>query len=409
VRTLIRKVFVGAAIAALSISSLVAQAQRNWKDRAEYDLYVGITQAIQGNDGKKALDLLKEWGEKYPESDYSDTRPTLELNAYKAANDSKGMLTAADKILGANPNDLTANYWVCTLMVSNPSPTDEELARAAKSGSTLANIQKPAEVQDAQWPAIKKEMTALGHKCSGYVAMQRKDQITAETEFEKSLAIKATDAQINSMLGNVILAQKDPQKQSEALFHYARAASYTGEGALPDQTRQQLDTFFTNAYKRFRGDDPEGMQELRNLAKSQPLPPSDFRIMTEAEAKAEAEERMKNEQPQLYFWVRLKEALEGETGAAYFEEGMKDALVPSSEQLPLKGTVIEGDRKTIKLAMSDDTTPEVTLVLDQALRTAPEPGTVVEFWGVAQKLTREPFMVEFLIAGEQAKMRTVEQ
>lgn len=407
-RTLIRKAIVGAAIAAMTVSGAWAQAQRNWKDRAEYDLYVAIQQAIGANDGTKALAALKEWTEKYPESDYADTRPSFELNAYKAANDSKGMLNAADKILGENPNDLTANYWVCTLMVSNPSPSAEDLARAAKSGNALAKVQKPAEVQDAQWPAIAKEMQSLGYKCSGYVAMQQKDNEKAEQNFEASLKLKAEDAQVSSMLGNVILAQKVPEKQPKALFHYARAASYTGTGALPDEARQKLDTFFTNAYTRFHGDDPEGLQQLRTVAKSNALPPADFRILSENEAKAAAEERMKTEQPQLYFWVRLKEALSTEGGPAYFEGGMKDALVPQQDQLPLKGTVLEGTRKNLKLALSDSTTPEVILVFDEALKADVTPGTVVEFWGVAQKLTRDPFMVEFLIAGEQAKMRMVE-
>jgi len=408
VRALIGKALIGAAIAAMTVSGAWAQAQKNWKDRAEYDLYVALTTAVQANDGAKALALLKEWTEKYPESDYADARPTLELNAYKAANDPKGMIAAAEKILGANPNDITANYWVCTLTLGNNMTAEEDLARAEKAGSILSTVAKPAEVDAAQWPPVEKEMHALGYKCAGFVAMQRKDNEKAESNFESSLKVKAEDAQISSMLGNVILAQKNTEKQSKALFHYARAASYTGPGALPDAPRQQIDTFFTNAYNRYHGEDAAGLEELRTLAKSQALPPADFKVLSEGESKAAADDKLKTEQPQLYFWQRLKSALTAENGSEYFSGGMKDALVPQSEQAPLKGTVVESDRKTAKLALSDASTPEVTLVFGTPLKAPLAAGTVVEFWGVAQKMTQSPFNLEFLIDGEQAKYRVAE-
>ena len=406
-RTLIGKAILGVAIASMTVAGLLAQApaQPQWKDRAEYDLRVAIGEAITANNGAKALELTKTWAEKYPTSDFKAEWPQLELNAYRLMNDPKGMMSAAEKILAGTPDDLTSNYWVCTLTLANNLTSDAELARADKSGQFLANLQKPAAVKDPDWPALQKEMTSLGHKCVGWVAMNRKENEKAESAFIASLKVKGTDAQINSLLGNVILAQKVPEKQSEALFHYARASSYTGEGALPDQARGQLDTFLVNAYNRFHGEDPAGLQELRTLAKSQPLPPVGFKILSSSEVAIAKDTRMKEEQPQRYFWLRLKDALVAESGVGYFENGMKDALVPSKDQAPLKGTIVSGTKKSLTLALADDTTPEVTLVLDKALKEDPTPGTVVEFWGVAQKLNQNPFMLEFLIAGEQAELK----
>lgn len=407
-RTLLGKAILGIAIASFSVSGLWAQAQPQWKDRAEYDLSAAITAAIQGNDGAKALTLLKQWQEKYPTSDFKGLWPQYELNAYRLSNDPKGMMGAAEKIIAATPDDLTANYWVCTLSIANNMTAEAELARAEKSGNMLANLTKPAAVPDAQWPAIQKEMTSLGHKCLGIVAMNRKDNAKAEQSFVSSLKVKAEDAQLNSLLGNVILAQKDPEKQSAALFHYARAASYTGQGALPDQTRSQLDTFFVNAYNRLHGEDPEGLQELRTLAKSQPLPPDGFKILSADEVKLAKDQKLQQENPQRYFWVRLKEALSAANGLEYFNGGMKEALVPSKEQAPLKGVVISSTKKSFVLALADDTTPEVTLTLDVPMKAELAAGTVVEFWGVAEKLTQQPFMLEFSIDGEVAKYRVVQ-
>ena len=41
-------------------------AQKNWKDRAEYDLYNAI---VKEQDASKRLALLNSWKEKYPTSD----------------------------------------------------------------------------------------------------------------------------------------------------------------------------------------------------------------------------------------------------------------------------------------------------------------------------------------------------
>lgn len=408
VRTLIGKAILAVVIAAtITVAGIWAQAQPQWKDRAEYDLSAEITKAIQANDGAKALEFLKQWKEKYPTSDFKNTWPQYELNAYRLMNDPKGMMSAAESILAATPDDLTANYWVCTLTIANNLTTDADLSRAEKSGNMLAKLTKPAAVPDASWPPIQKEMTSLGHKCLGVVALNRKEYPKAESEFVASLKIKGEDAQLNSLLGNVLLAQKDPEKQSDALFNYARAASYTGPGALPDATRSQLDTFFVNAYNRYHGEDPQGMQELRTLAKAHALPPAGFKILSSVERDVAADKKMQEEQPQRYFWTRLKSALTAPNGMEYFDGGMKDALVPTKDQAPLKGKVISSTKKSFTLALSDDTTPEVTVVLGKPMKQELAPGTVVEFWGVPQKLTLDPFNLEFLIDGEVAEYRIV--
>ena len=79
-RTLIGKAILGFAIAAITVTGVWAQAQPQWKDRAEYDLSAAITQAIQANDGAKALELVKQWKEKYPTSDFKNTWAQYELN-----------------------------------------------------------------------------------------------------------------------------------------------------------------------------------------------------------------------------------------------------------------------------------------------------------------------------------------
>ena len=103
-----------------------------------------------------------------------------------------------------------------------------------------------------------------------------------------------------------------------------------------------------NAYNRYHGEDPQGMQELRTLAKNNALPPAGFEILSSVEREVAADQKMQQEQPQRYFWVRLKSALTAPNGMEYFEGGMKDALVPTKEQAPLKGVVTSSTQEELR-------------------------------------------------------------
>ena len=58
-------------------------AQKNWKDRAEYDLYNAI--AKESDPGKRVA-LLNSWKEKYPTSDYTLQRQDIYCQTYAAMN-----------------------------------------------------------------------------------------------------------------------------------------------------------------------------------------------------------------------------------------------------------------------------------------------------------------------------------
>ena len=51
-------------------------AQKNWKDRAEYDLYESITKEATP---AKRLELLNQWNEKYPATEFKLERQLLYL------------------------------------------------------------------------------------------------------------------------------------------------------------------------------------------------------------------------------------------------------------------------------------------------------------------------------------------
>jgi tetratricopeptide (TPR) repeat protein len=364
-----------------------------WKDQAEYDMYSAV---VKETDPKKKLALINAWKEKYPETEFKSARLQLYLNAYQQLNDFPNLLATLNEMLTLDPKDLTVmSPYMYYAMVSNDvSPA--ALDNASKvANSALANLEnKPASIKDDQWPQAKKQIESLAHKTLGWVAMQQKKPDVAEQEFTKSLAIDPNQGEVDYWLGNTLRAEKTPEKISQALFYYARAATYDGPGSLTPQGRAQLDDYLRKAYNSYHGQDDAGLNELKTLAKSQPAPPPNFKIKTANEIAIEKEEEFKKSNPQLALWMGVKKMLTTEGGVQYFDTQMKGAAVPA-----LKGTVIAAKppvrSKELILGLADKNTPEVTLKLDQPLKGKPEIGEEIEFEGVPTAFTPDPFMVTF--------------
>jgi hypothetical protein len=390
-----------------------AQAQQQgpqWKDQQEYDMYNAV---VKENDPKKKLSLINAWKDKYPDTQYKTQRMQLYLNAYVQLNDFPNVLAVLYELLSASPKDLQIMSPIMYYTIQSNAVTPAALDQAEKAAnSTLANLDnKPATIKDDQWPVAKKQFESMAHKTLGWVAMQRKNAEVAKQEFLKTLTLDPNQSEVAYWLGNTLRAEKKPETVSQALYYYARAATYDGQGSLPEPGRRQLDDYLKKAYVGYHGSE-EGLAELKATAKTQPAPPADFKVKTATEIAAEKEEQFKKTNPQLAMWMSLKKELTGPNGQQFFD-GMKGADVPGGAKIgdisvtEFRGTIIAAKpavrSKELVLGISDAQTPEVTLKLDAPLTGKPEIGSEVEFDGIASGFTPDPFMVTFDV--EKAKLK----
>ena len=375
-------------------------AQKNMKDRAEYDLYNAI---IKEQDAGKRLALLNSWKEKYPNSDYAPERLQFYLTTYSALNQPDKVIATGNEVLQTNPKDLTALYLITLNVQRLPKPGPDDFASGEKAANgLLSNLdaffaadKKPATTSEADWAKAKKDTELLAHTSLGWIALQKKDNENAEKEFSTVLHLNPNNAQVSYWLATAIVQEKKPERFPEALWHFARAASLDqSQGGLNPEGRKTIDTYFVNAYTRFHGQDEAGLKQLREQAKAQPFPPAGFTIKDVNTLKAENEEEFRKKNPSLALWLNIKQELTGANGAQYFEANMKGAEVPS-----FKGKLISmkpaARPKELVLAIADGTTPDATLVLDAPLPGKAEPGAEIEFVGVPSAFTKEPFNVTF--------------
>jgi Tfp pilus assembly protein PilF len=286
-----------------------------------------------------------------------------------------------------------ALYWLTVLTVSQP-PTPDSLATGEKAAQGLLSAEKPAGVDAAAWEKTKSSLVATAHDTLGFIAMQRKQPEVAEQEYVKALEADPTQAKYSYALGNAILAQKKPERQSEVLYHWARAVSLTGPGALPEPLRTQVNTFFTKQYTAFHGADDASLKALRAQAVASPMPPAGFKIENRNEIEAKGQAEFAKEHPELALWKAIKDQLTTPNGEQYFESQLKGSAPPQlrGKLVSMKPAV---NPKELVLAVSTPDTPEVTLKLETPLRGKAEPGTDIKFQGIPSAFTKEPFMVTF--------------
>jgi tetratricopeptide (TPR) repeat protein len=380
--------------------------QKNWKDRAEYDGYVAIG---QDTNPKTRLEKLKAWEMAYPTTEWAKERQTAFLTTYAALNDGKNAVDTAKKILAEDPKGFTASYYIMLftqpLYGQNQSP--EILSDGEKAAKAiLAGIDTPPpNVAADQWAKLRPDVEVLAHGNLGFIAMQRKDWDGAEAELMKVLAANPNNATVDYQLGTVIASQKKVDRIPTALFYFARAATYQGQGALAPAGQQAAMTYVQKQYKNFHGSD-EGFNDLVAAAKANPTPPAGFAIKNAneiAKASAESEDEYNKSHPSEALWKNLKMTLQGPDGANYFMM-MKGSEVPT-----LKGKVIKLEPavkpKTIVLAMEDNTNNttvgDATLKFEMPLTGKVEEGTELSFEGVADSYTVMPFMVVFNVEKEK--------
>ncbi len=408
----LKRAIVGIAVTSLFGLTVWGQAaQPQWKDRAEYDLVESIKKE---QNAQTRLGLLQQWQEKYPSSDFKDGRYELMVAAYQQLGKGKEMLDAAKAWVASNPKAVNGWVWINLLTISlndTSAPALEQGRNAAKSllgalDDTFSPARKPANVTDDQWKTQRGNTEYIAYRTLGWVDLQDKQYEEADKNLMEALKRNPADAQASIWAGTANLRTKKLELQGIALFHFCRGAVFSGQGALPQQTRDQLRASFEKNYVNFHGD-KAGMDEVIKLAEAGPIPPAGFKIESKDEILLKQEEELKKTNPMLALWVSIKRELNGANGAAYFDASLKHASIPGGVEVggtkvdKFKGKVVSCDvpapkkPKKVVVGISSPDMSEATLVFENPLAACPPVGTELEFSGSPIGYSAEPFNVDF--------------
>jgi hypothetical protein len=386
-----------------------ATGQKNYKDRAEYDLYAKITQT---QDPAARLQLLNQWQDKYPQTDYQVERlqyfvATLNQLAAKDPSQRQLLIQKASDLLKLDPKNFQALYAITFNgpLVGGQNPPPDLLTQVDSAAHGVidgANDvfdpgKKPPNVSAEDFQKFKNQALAVAHNALAWEAISKKDNATAETEYTASLQANPEQGNISAVLGKMLVTDK---KMPQGLFEYARAGEYDGPGALPAPTRQQVLDYFNKEYKAYHGSD-DGKQQLLDQAKTAAVPPDNLQI-TDAQAianqQADVLQQRINSDPGFKVWYAIKQNLQ-DKGDAFFSSSLKEVDVPG-DSVPSKaftGTVISVDPNKVTLGVEDPTKPDATLEFSQPLNAAAlekiKVGEKLDFSGVVDSYTKDPYML----------------
>jgi hypothetical protein len=353
----------------------------SWTDRAEYDLALKIHAEASP---KARIALLDDWKAKYPKSTLDEPRRELYLAAYRELDNIPKMLDVVKDIVAGQPDNQVGLYWAMILV---------PLAKPGDAATEALGTQAARQIMAAPAPAAKSEF--LAHRVLGWVAWQRNNLSDAETELTAAAKLAPQDAEIESWLGAVLAQQQTAQKQSAAIWQLARATAVKGDGALPDSERGQFLTAMERLYVRLNGD-KTGLDQIESQAAAAPFAPPGFEVGPLMGASAT------DSAANAAIWVRLRTRLSAADGDVYFGSALKGREMPL-----LKGKVVRATPRSkpqeIGLAVTDNTTEEIVLMLSAPLPSAARLGTEIEFKGYADSLVSNPFRLTLTATPDDVK------
>jgi hypothetical protein len=416
----------GAVIVAGTMPLAYGQAKKDWKERAEYDMFDAAQKDVNASNFAKAITDLDAWKAKYPSSDFKDEGTVLYVQAYGGAKQpEKAVDTAGDLVNrgvdSAFPDPATGPTNSIKLLFSTviaitqiANPTQEQLAIGEKAAQQLLDYnRKPQGVDDAAWANARSSQlqppakTALQRivMLPGNQAFQKNDFAGADAAYTKALQQYPDNSAIAWQLGLSMRseARTDPAKRSQAAYMFQRAVM-TDPTLGGGQDGKRMTEFADQYYSTIHGSN-EGLDGLKAMVKSGPLPPDGFKIKTATEIADEKQAEFEKTNPQLALWMKIKGALADTTGEQYFDGQLKDSQVPK-----LKGTVVEGKCRAKEILVAiplpdakGEQKAEITLKLDAALTGKPDVGSEFQ-WdaGIPKAFTKDPFMLTMEV--EKAKL-----
>lgn len=350
------------------------------KDQGEYDLYQAISKE---KDPAKQLDLLHQWEQKYPDSDFKGQRAIMIAQA-------ESQIAVKGVAAGATPADQAAAEKAAQDLVENV-------------GKYLAPENKPANVSDEQWKGAQQTILLQAHTVLGTIEMAKKTpdaDAAAEKEFKTIIAMTPNDGSATYNLGSLILRERNVARIPEGLYYIARAVQLSGPQALPPATKTAAETYLEKAYSGYHGDN-SGLDDLKKEAMASPTAPAGFHIasVTEIQAKQEGDAAaFKAAHPDIAFWRDIRTALTAADGQTYFDM-IKDSEIPPEGQafMMFNAKVVSQPSPKELLVNVDNAAGDCTLKFDMPLKGMVDPGTEFKFKGVIDSFVKDPYMLNLSI------------
>jgi len=363
------------------------QQKKEIKDPAEYNAYVG---AVQQQDPTARISGVEAFLVQYPNSVMKEDALELLMKTYQQAGNQAKVIDTANRLLVANPNNVTA-----LLLLGFNERAAQKWADARQHAErglqALPTMPKPDGVSDADFDKQKAQMSGLLNGVAGFSALQLKDNTAAAKYL---MAAVQSDPNNVENIYPLALASfgSTPEDDVNGLFFIARAANLVKDPA----GKAQITKFGHSKYVKYHGSE-EGWNDLLTMTATTTLPPAGFTIKeyvppTPAE---QAADLVKNKAPKDMSFADWELVL----SAGKPEDADKVWSAIKGISLQMEGTVIKASPTELQIAASQDDIDkkqaDIVVTMDGTIpaKMMPAEGSTLDFAGTPASYTPSPFMM----------------
>ena len=354
------KKFVFASMMALASMSLVTapklQAQQtadsgdiSIKDPAEYNAW---QMAGTQTDPKAKAAALESFLKTYPQTQLKATALDALLDTYQATGDQEGLLSAANRLLQVDPNNLKAILFSVLVKKGQCGKTSDQQTcdDAAALAQKGLQVTKPAKTSDADWQKLTHAAFPIFHSTIALDDGIKKDWKGAQDEYLAELKMLSDEESKTSGLGDtLLLAQSYSQPGSTqqlipAIWYYARVWDFA-----PPQYKAQIEPKLEYYYKKQHGK-LDGLDQVKQQAQTSTNPPPGFTIAPAPSPAEQIHDLLQSTDPSTLALADKETVL----AMGSKEDADKLWALLQGKQTQVPGVVIEATADQIKVAVTQD-------------------------------------------------------
>jgi tetratricopeptide (TPR) repeat protein len=329
------------------------------KDPAEYAAY---TQATTQSDPKAKAAALESFAQTYPQSVVFNDVLNMLLDTYASMGDTEHALSAANRLLKVDPNNLKAIFMSVAIdnqkckkvldpktgFATDPAPCDEAAELAQKG----LNTTKPtASTPDAWKNQTDAAYPVFDSAIAGDDVYSKKDFKAAIDEYHKELALYPADKTTSgtALVDTLNLAEAyvklSPPDAVNAVWFYARVLNFAPASFKP-QIEKKLDYW----YNKYHGG-LDGLDAIKAQAATTLFPPGTLVIKPAATPQEKIHAILESTPDLTTLALADKELV-----LAYGSKDDADKLwaLMKDKPTPVPGTVVDATASVIKVAVTDD-------------------------------------------------------
>jgi len=391
-----------------------AQQQKQIKDPAEYNAYMG---AINSQDPHAKAQALEGFVTQYPNSVMKSDALEQLMRTYQQLGDVQKTTDAANRVLQADPNNVTAlallSYLNRVGAQQGGPDAAQKLAQARQFGErglqALPNYQKPEGMSDLDFSKLKEQLAGIFNGSIGIAALQANDFATAQKSLQDAVNVTPNDFSLVYPLALAYVNQPNvaPETLLQGIWYLGRASNL----APTPQLKQQIGNFGRSKYVKYHGGD-DGWTDVLTASASAPTPPAGWTIKPAPTPAEQAAKMCAEKTPDKMSFDEIQFVLTSGN------QQCSDTVWNAIKDKPLAlggGKVVTATATEITIAESYDdinaTPPKADITLQMAgelpAKLIPKEGATIDFQGKPASFTPNPFMM-VLTEGSLVKQKSAE-